>query len=549
MADRTSQPADGVGVNSIYTTPLFLWNAIAPTKNQLNGATATLKGTTVSGAADGQYHLFTTAGAMEWTINALGANAPYTLALLGVHPTASVAYAKLFALPGGGVRVESQTTGGGVYYQPIHTTIGALTENVNSVGGFNTEMWSLIIRFSGTQTFQYTKRGDGTTATRIDNTLGMAASGTTLQLGDDGPLASQGLYAAMLLSGDVGDTEALALRDNGWRMFAPAVTYPPEGTFRPQHKKIRRPGRGPYSKGVYKRPSLDVLPQTFWVDGGAEAVAASESADANAAFAASATDSVTPTDSADRSGDVISAASDAANATDSADATGVFVSDATDAATAIDAATSDQKPVVLDRTGTNAPRPGRTPYSLGRLFRPRVDVFNNTFPTTGNDSAAAADASSTNIVGVAAASEAAAAADSAAQAGVFAASASDSISINDVAASTAAGDRQSIDAVNAIDSADAIIVGTAIATQAHALADTADSSLFGNVLFASESFAAAEVADAAGSVYVSSAAEAQLLAALASAVKVGVFEPTANSRVRVDSKARVAKGRIGGRRI
>jgi hypothetical protein len=221
MADRTSQPPDGVGLNPVYSGGLFLWNAIAPTKNQLNGATVTLKGTTVSGAADGQYHRFTTAGAMEWTVSALSANAPYTLVLAAVHPSASVSYAKLFSLPGGGVRVESQTTGGGVYYQPVHTGVSALTENVSSVSGFDTEMWTLVIRFSGTQTFQYTKRGDGTTATRIDNTVSMNASGTTLQLGDDGPLASQGLYAAMLLSGDVGDTEAIALRDNAWKMFAP----------------------------------------------------------------------------------------------------------------------------------------------------------------------------------------------------------------------------------------------------------------------------------------------------------------------------------------
>jgi hypothetical protein len=313
--------------------------------------------------------------------------------------------------------------------------------------------------------------------------------------------------------------------------------------------KRRRPGRGPYSKGAYKRPHIDVLPQTYWtVD--TDAVAATDSASANAAFSAAATDSVAAGDSADRSGDVLSLAADAVNATDSADATGVFVTDAADAVAAIDAATSDQKPIISDRTGTQANRPGRTPYSVGRYFRPRLDVFSNSIALAATDAVAASDSASTTIVGVAAAADAVAASDSASQAGVFAANASDSVSISDIAASTLAGDREATDAANTIDTADAIIVGTAFASEALALGDSADSSLFGNVLFAVETFGPSDAANTAGSVYVGTAAEAQTLADLASAVKIGLFEPTHDSRDHIHQHApRVRKGRVGGRRI
>jgi hypothetical protein len=329
-----------------------------------------------------------------------------------------------------------------------------------------------------------------------------------------------------------------------------AAAGPAAGSTRGQHSKLRRPGRGPYSKGAYKRPRIDVLPQTFWtVD--ADAVSATDSATTNAAFNSDATDSVSATDSADSaSTGNNSIATDAVSAADSTSATGVFTAAAADSIAINDAAVSTQgSPIVSDRTATAKPRPGRTPYSVGRLFRPRIDVFTNTYNQTAAESVAAVDAASTTIVGVAAAVDSVSISDSAGTQLTAAASASDSISINDGASSTAAGDRDAADAVNPGESAEAIIVGTAFAAETLALSDSADSSLIGNVLFAAETFGPSDAANTAGSVYVGTAAEAQLLADLASAVKIGAFEPGSNSRSRVDKKPRVTKGRIGGRRI
>jgi hypothetical protein len=313
----------------------------------------------------------------------------------------------------------------------------------------------------------------------------------------------------------------------------------------------KRPGRTPYSVGRFNRPSIDVYPFIWPAAPDVEAVAAADSSTANAAFNSAATDSVSAADSADAEVSANqSTASDAVSAIDNASATGVFVVAAADSISINDAAVSTQgAPIVSDRTGTARPRPGRTPYSVGKLFRPRIDVYTNTFNQTAAESVAAVDAASTTIVGVASASDAISIADSASTQIVVAAAASDAVSINDSAIGTAAGDRDAADAINIDDSGTAIIVGTAFAAETLALGDSADSSLFGNVLFAVETFAPSDAADTAGSVYVGTAAEAQLLADLASAVKIGAFEPGSNSRSRVDKKPRVTKGRIGGRRI
>ena len=228
MGDRTSQPPDGVGINPIYSGALFLWNGIASNKNQIGGATATNAGTDNAGA-DGQYHLFTSAGAMSWTIGAALGSA-YTLVLASVHPTAMVSFAKLFSMPSNSVRIESQTTAGAVAHNLIHTGVAAAVNTfAEAVGGFDTEMWTYVARYGGGNLTQYLKRGDGTVVAGATEAISFSGGSTTVALGDDTPLASQGLYAALLLNNDVGDTEAKAIRDNVWRIFAPDVSVEQEG--------------------------------------------------------------------------------------------------------------------------------------------------------------------------------------------------------------------------------------------------------------------------------------------------------------------------------
>lgn len=223
MADWTSQPPDGTLARSEYTGALFLWNAIAPTKDQLTANTATLRGTTHVGGADGQYHVFDgpTTYNMQWSITKPAS--AYTLVVVSVHPTASIGQCKLVSIPGGNFRLESYTTGGGVYHEMTHTgSASAANSYAISVGGFDSQMWTYVAAYNGTTLRQYEKQGDGTNSTSYSETIAYNNSGSSvIDLGSPDTLTGQGLYAVLLLDNDVGDTECLALRDNAWRMFAP----------------------------------------------------------------------------------------------------------------------------------------------------------------------------------------------------------------------------------------------------------------------------------------------------------------------------------------
>jgi hypothetical protein len=219
MADRTSQPADGVGVHSAYSTATFLWNGVAPTKNQIGGATVTAKGTPVPGA-DGTYQRMNNVdGAMSWT----GVTAPataYTLVALIVFPQASFGPGILIAVPGA-FRIEPYTTGGGAYIPLTQSGVAAASNIFLDSAPMDSEMWTYVARYTGTQLVQYLKRGDGTTLTTLTETIGYSGAGSNqVDIGDQFNNPGHGLYAAMIVPSDVGNTEALALRDNGWRMFA-----------------------------------------------------------------------------------------------------------------------------------------------------------------------------------------------------------------------------------------------------------------------------------------------------------------------------------------
>lgn len=219
MADRTSQPADGVGINSLYSDAIFLWNGIAPTKNQIGGATATSKGTNTSGGADGTYQLFSnTDGAMSWSLTT--PSSAYTL-VMGIVLPAEVTYQQVLSIPSR-LRVEVQRTGGGFYVKPVHSGVGELTAAVVGVGSVNSNNWTLVLRYNGTDAVRYLWNGDTDTAeSNVTNTTAFGGAGTSIELGSSNNAATGGLYAVALMPSDVGATEAAALRDNIWRVFAP----------------------------------------------------------------------------------------------------------------------------------------------------------------------------------------------------------------------------------------------------------------------------------------------------------------------------------------
>ncbi len=221
MPDRTSQPPDGIGLNPVLTGGLFLWNAIAHTKNQLNGATASTQGTSTGGGADGTYHTFTPAGAMDWTITKPAS--AYTLVWMIAMPSALGTFVYAVSIPNGNFRVEVQRTGGGVYVNHVHTgSAAAGTNYVESTGSPDSEMITYVAAFDGTTLRRYLKLGDGTNAANLSETLAYNNGGdSTMRLGNADGSVTYGGYALGLLDNDVGNTECLALRDNGWRLFAP----------------------------------------------------------------------------------------------------------------------------------------------------------------------------------------------------------------------------------------------------------------------------------------------------------------------------------------
>lgn len=215
MADRTTQPADGIGINPLYSGAIFLWNGAAPTKNQIGGATATLTGTTVSGGADGQYQLFDGSSPMQWSLTT--PSGAYT-AVLGIVCPAGISFSNVFNI-GSACRVSIQRTGGGFYVQTTHTGVASASSYVISTSAPDTQVWTLVLRYTGTVLYQYLLNGSGTAEATLNDTMGFAGAQSSIGLGNDAP--TSGLYMAMLVPSDVGVTEAVALRDNLWRAFAP----------------------------------------------------------------------------------------------------------------------------------------------------------------------------------------------------------------------------------------------------------------------------------------------------------------------------------------
>ncbi len=232
MADRTSQPPAGVGVRADYSSAAkFLWNAIDPGKNQLTGASTTtaIRGTAVSGA-DGTFRHFTnTDGSINFAVsNTAMATNGYTLAVGFAAPSASVYITQTIVLPGS-LRLELGTTDHGVYATLVHSGIATAANTfVESVSGFDTEMWTYIATHTGSdgspanELRQYLLRGDGTVVATLTETLtGPNSSGTSFEVGSSFGNPTQGIYAALWMAASIDDTEAVALRDNIWRAFAP----------------------------------------------------------------------------------------------------------------------------------------------------------------------------------------------------------------------------------------------------------------------------------------------------------------------------------------
>ena len=222
MPDITSQPTGDKGVNPLYSGAVFLWNGAVPGKNQINGATTSPKGTNTTGAAGKFQHMSNTDGAFSFAITK--PTTAYTLVIVSCHPTASVSSTKLVSIPGGNFRLESQTTGGGVYHTMVHTgSAAAANTYVTSVGSFNTNAWVYVAAYSSGTLRQYLKRGDGTNGASVTESIGYNNSGTAqIDIGEALGAAGQGVYAILLVPTDVGDTECQALRDNPWKMFADA---------------------------------------------------------------------------------------------------------------------------------------------------------------------------------------------------------------------------------------------------------------------------------------------------------------------------------------
>ena len=141
----------------------------------------------------------------------------YTV-VLGLAMPAESGGGKIFTL-GNALRVELRRSTGGVYINVFHTGVAAATSYVIGTTAPNSEMWTLVLRYTGTVLHQYVLNGAGVAETTNTDTIGFAGAQSEILLGDT--FAVDGLYAAVVIPSDVGNTEAVALRDNMWRAFAP----------------------------------------------------------------------------------------------------------------------------------------------------------------------------------------------------------------------------------------------------------------------------------------------------------------------------------------
>lgn len=223
MADRTTQPADGVGLNPIYGNCSLLWNAVAPTKDQNSANTATTAGSNVTGAADGTYQSFISAnGKLSFSITK--PTTAYTIVLGLCFPEFDSSQGVAIEMPDNW-RMENGTTGGAIRMFPVHSGVAAATEYVATVGSVNTNLWTVVLRWNGTTFSRYVKRGDNdATETTVSNAIASLGTGGAAQFnfGTNNDAAQAiGYYALAVLREDVGDAEAIAIRDNIWRIFAP----------------------------------------------------------------------------------------------------------------------------------------------------------------------------------------------------------------------------------------------------------------------------------------------------------------------------------------
>lgn len=222
MTDRTSQPADGIGVHSAYSANArFLWNGIAPNVNQLTLATGTgAKGTSIS-ATPGTYQRFNnTDGAITFSGITVPTGA-YTLVLVAAYPQASQSSAgRIFSTPNGGMRNEGVTGPTAVTQALVHTGV-ASANTLAKADGFDDDIWVYIARYNGTTLNQAVRAPDGTTTTDSQTISYSAGTANSVQLGSAlGSPCMGGLYAVLLTANDIGSTEATAIMDNPWRLFA-----------------------------------------------------------------------------------------------------------------------------------------------------------------------------------------------------------------------------------------------------------------------------------------------------------------------------------------
>lgn len=229
MADRTSQPSTLVGVNAIFAASArFLWNAAVPNKNSLNNADSTsgLKGTDNTDGAGQKYRTFGADGPMTFACT-LPAGA-YTMVIVHRMPNPSVGGATLVStLSGSGFVYEPYTSAGGQYHPYTHGGPGGGTLTPSPVGlAFNNVAWVEVIAFTGpggspaNQVRRYRKHNDGSLVATTDTLAFNSPAEATIYLGSLLNALTQGLSDLLIVNGDVGDTECLALRANPYRMYA-----------------------------------------------------------------------------------------------------------------------------------------------------------------------------------------------------------------------------------------------------------------------------------------------------------------------------------------
>lgn len=214
---KTSNPTYGA---------YFAWSGDDPTLNLINGATTTAPGVDATNS-DGHYRDMATTTTVRSFSSSLPPSGSYCLAAKLVFPTASLSFTVLTrtsSAGSGGFRLQTQTTGGGIYVSVINTGSGSGSNCILSTGAFTNAPYAFVANYNGTVLKSYFKKVTDaalTTYTQSDTIGYTTASGSVMEIGD---IQNGNAVQDIMVGPALSDANALALVNDLSLLYSAGVT-------------------------------------------------------------------------------------------------------------------------------------------------------------------------------------------------------------------------------------------------------------------------------------------------------------------------------------